>query len=227
MEKLIISKNICLITIYIIFLPIMAYLIFKIIKSNDKNTRKKIALVVAIIGSIIFSKSLEHNIDKIPFQTKKIEQAFRFNYSEKYSLVFKQKYNNTYFLYGKSLDENSPFDEYSCYYNTKNGWRILIQPSDQYTGRINTGGYQIFYCNNKNDKVTGIFVAQIVQGSELDKSTKIKDKYGTKFTYITDKNKKPILYNDSKSYVYFATFDKNITKDYYIKVNEDKIKFNE
>lgn len=227
MDKIFISKTFIIILVYTICLPIMAYLIFKIIKSNDKNARKKIALIVAIIGSIIFSKSLEYNIDKIPFQTKKIEKAFRFNYSKKYSLVFKQKYNNTYFLYGKSMDENSPFDECSCYYNTKNGWRILIQPSNQYTGRINTGGYEIFYCSNKKDKVTGIFVAKIVQGHELDKSTKITDKYRTKYTYITDKNKKPISYNYSKSYVYFATLNKVISKDYYIKVNGDKIKFTE
>lgn len=225
MEKVLISKDSCLIIIYSIFLPILLFLILKTIKLEDKQKRKKNASIIALIGIFIFASPLEKYIDMLPIKTPNVEQAFKFNYGNKYKLIFKKRYKNTYFTMGKFTDINRPFDEYSCYYKTKNGWRTLIQQSDRRTGRINYDGYDIYYCNNQRDNITGVFIAKTVHEYRFNNHKKIEDKYGTKFNFIVGENKELITYNDSKSYVSFAVVKHNISDDYYIKIDDEIIKF--
>lgn len=232
MNKVIFSKDFFLIIIFLLmYLPI-TYLIIKAARSKDKEERKKLANIIAISIIICYNLPVEKLIDKIPFQFNIVDEAFRFDYNNNFKLVFKEKYKDTYFVMGKSTDINSPFDKFSCYYKTKNGWRTLIQPSDTFAVIKNDGikdvfinKDDVFIFNNKADNVTGVFIAEIVHGMELNEKSRITDKYGTEFKYITENNGKVITYNDSKSYVYFGIVKHNITDDYYIKVDGEKITF--
>jgi hypothetical protein len=58
---------------------------------------------------------------------------------------------------------------------------------------------------------------------DINKNTKITDKYGTEFSYVVDKNNKPIVYGESNNYIYFGLVNKTIANDYYLLINNKKI----
>lgn len=110
-----------------------------------------------------------------------------------------------------------------CYYKNKNGWRPVLEP---FTYDITYGendGYDIYYCNNTKDKVTGVFVTTFPSSEEPKKGLEITDKYKTEFNYITDDNNKPIKYFNKTNKIYFGVMNHNITDEYYIKINGKKI----
>lgn len=158
-----------------------------------------------------------------------IETAFKFDYNdmfnkERYDLLFKKKYKNTYFVVGRrNIIEASLPEEFNCYYKNKNGWRPVLEP---FTYDITYGendGYDIYYCNNIKDKVTGIFVTTFPSSKESKKGLEITDKYKTEFNYITDDNNEPIKYFNKINKIYFGVMNHNITDEYYIKINGKKI----
>lgn len=214
--------------IYAITVPIIIFSLLKTMLSKEKKQRKIYARIAAVLMFFIVILPLNKTIDKFNNKNMSIEEAFYFNYNQKkYDLSYKMKYKNTYFIYASSKKKNKIFDEYACFYNNGNGWKALMQPYNRTTTSINDG-YEIFYCSNDNDHITGLFIVDVVKDNEFDENTVIEDKYGTKFNYIKDKNNNPIYRNDVlgqvNSYVYFGIVDKTIDKKYYLKINGDKIK---
>lgn len=221
------TKEVCIIFSYLVlFLPIVIILITLIIKSKDTKKRKYYFYFL-VLYTVLFNNFIpkEKVMDMIPIQRNNIEDAFNFDFNYDYKLAFKKRYKNTYFTMGISTYSQGAFDKFGFYKKTKYGWRTLIQPSDGFTGYQNDDGYQIYYFNNKSDNVTGIFISQI--GSEtagFGEKVVIKDKYGTNFDYIKDKNNKPIIYKNLSNYIYFGIIKHNIDKNYYVEINGSKIK---
>jgi len=167
--------------------------------------------------------------DILPFQHSTIEKAFKFDYNdnfnkERYKLIFTKKYKNTYFVMGRNISKINNHEIFNCYSKNKNGWRPVIQIFDYGTGINHDSGYDIYYCNNKKDAITGIFVTILNSNANLNDNLKIKDNYGTKFDYIKDSNNLPIKYRNKVNYIYFGIVDHNIDKDYYLKIDGKKIK---
>ena len=226
------SRDMIIILIVVItFIPSLIFFLSRILKyKDDKEKRKKYATMLAIFYVVYFSIPIEKIVNQLPVNLNNIETAFKFDYNdmfnkERYSLLFKKKYKNTYFVVGRRNIPTGPSlpEEFNCYYKNKNGWRPVLEP---FTCDITYGendGYDIYYCNNTKDKVTGIFVTIFPSSKESKKGLEITDKYKTEFNYITDDNKKPIKYFNKTNKIYFGVMDHNITDEYYIKVNGKKI----
>lgn len=217
------GKELFIIFTYIVIFPIIIFFLIRTIKSKDNRSKKTNAFITAIFILIAFETPWEKIIDSFSIKLDTIEKAFKFNYGNKYNIIFKEKVNDTYFVVGKPKDKNNIFLEYSCYRKTKNGWRIINRPHDNSKNEIVDGMYQIFYCNNEN--ISGIFIESIPIKYKFKSNENITDKYGTKFKYIKDINNKAVLNSTTKSYIYFAPINHKISKSYYMKINKEKLVF--
>ena len=211
--------------------PVILYSVIHIVKEKDKNIKGKYATRFLIFLFIYFCIPFYKIIDILPFQHSTIEKSFRFDYNDKfnnerYKLIFKKKYKNTYFVVGRKLNESRyTQDIFNCYSKNSNGWRPVIQIFDEETGHNANNGYNIYYCNNKKDDITGIFISAFSSSANFKDNVKIDDKYGTQFNYIKNNKNEPIKYMNESNYVYFGIVEQNIDdSDYYIKIEKIKIK---
>lgn len=215
---------------YFILFPVTLYSVISILKEKDKNIRGKHAARFFIFLFIYHTIPFYKIIDILPFQHSTIEKAFKFDYNDKfnrerYELIFKKKYKNTYFIMGRDISKINNHEIFNCYSKNKNGWRPVIQISDHETFCNRDNGYDIYYCDNQKDNITGIFVTVLNSNANIKENLKIKDNYGTRFDYIKDNNNKPIKYRNKVNYIYFGVVEQNINdSDYYIEIENKKIK---
>lgn len=216
---------------YFILFPVTLYSVISILKEKDKNIKGKYAARFFIFLFIYHAIPFYKIIDILPFQHFTIEKSFRFDYNdifnrERYGLIFKKRYKNTYFVVGRELNANRyTLDVFNCYSKNSNGWRPVIQIFDEKTGHYINDGYKIYYCSNKKDNITGIFITVISELSSFNDNVKIEDKYGTQFDYIKNNKNEPIKYMNESNYVYFGIVEQNIDdSDYFIKIKNKKIK---
>lgn len=215
---------------YFILFPVTLYSVIIILKEKDGNIRGKYAANFFIFLFIYHAIPFHKIIDILPFQHNDIERAFKFDYNDKfnrerYGLIFKKKYKNTYFVVGRELNANRyTLDIFNCYSKNSNGWRPVIQIFDEKTGHNTNNGYNIYYCNNKKDNITGIFINAFSSSANFKDNVKIEDKYGTQFDYIKNNKNEPIKYMNENNYIYFGIVEQNIDDSYYIKIKNKKIK---
>ena len=223
------KESLMLLIICFILFPVLLYLVINIIIVKDKKIKAKYAvryfIYVFILSLIPFYKI----IDILPFQHNDIERAFKFDYNDKfnrerYGLIFKKKYKNTYFVMGRNISKINNYEIFNCYSKNSNGWRPVIQISKQETFLNRDSSYDIYYCNNKKDEVTGIFVTVLYKYANIKDNLKIEDKYGTEFDYIKNNKGEPITYRNQNNYIYFGIVEQNIDDSYYIKIKNKKIK---
>lgn len=238
-SKIFFYKDFYIILMYLIVgIPIVC-LIVKMVKAKDNEKKKKLSEIIGLMLFIFTCMPVEKMADKIPLKFDNVEDAFRFDYSYKFKMVYKERYKDTYFVVGEPTDMTRPFDRFACYTKTKNGWRTLVQPSKvEYESKKSGDIYELYYFNNKKDNVTGVFVITHIDKYSFDENTKISDKYGTEFKYIVDKNNRPIrfgnrakfiegennipkdiVYEDGKCYIYFGIVEGNIEDDYDLKID--------
>lgn len=208
--------------------PVIVYFLVRIVKEKDKVKRGKYATILLLFLLICPMIPFYSIIDILPFQHSNIEEAFKFDYNdifnrERYKLIFKKKHKNTYFVVGRELNASwFNQDIFNCYTKNKNGWRPVIQIFDYETGYNDDSGYDIYYCSNEKDDVTGIFITSL--SANFKDNLKIEDKYGTKFDYIKNNNE-PIKYRNEDNYIYFGIVNQSIdNSDYYIKIKDKKVK---
>ncbi len=220
-----------LLLIYCVTLfPVIVYLVICIIREKEKYKKGKYATILLIYLFGYFLMPFYKIIDILPFEHNNIDKAFKFDYNdafnrERYELIFKKKYKNTYFIVGRELNTDMYNQEiFNCYSKNKNGWRPIIQIFDYETGFNDDSDYDIYYCNNKKDNLTGIFITTPSSLANINDKFKIEDKYGTRFEYIKDDKAKPIKYMNNKNYIYFGIVNHNIDdNDYYIKIKGKKV----
>lgn len=231
MEVCIVCKESLILLIFCFTLfPVILYSIIHIVKEKDKYIKGKYAVRLFVYLFIYFCIPFYKIIDILPFQHSTIEKSFKFDYNdifnrEIYGLIFKKKYKNTYFVVSRELNANRyTLDIFDCYSKNSNGWRPVTQTFDEKNGHYINGAYKIYYCSNKKDNITGIFITAISDLSNFKDNIKIKDKYGTQFDYIKNNKGEPIKYMKERNYVYFGVVDHSIDKDYYLKINGEKVK---
>lgn len=211
--------------------PVVLYSVIHIVKEKDKNIRGKYAARFFIFLLFYFCIPFYKIIDILPFQHFTIENSFRFDYNDKfnrerYKLIFKKKYKNTYFVVGRELNASRyTQDIFNCYSKNSNGWRPVRQIFDEKTGHDVGNGYNIYYCNNKKDNITGIFISTFSSLANFKDNVRIEDKYGTSFYYIKNNKNEPIKYMNESNYIYFGIVERNVDdSDYYIKIKNKKIR---
>ena len=123
------SRDMVIILIVVItFIPSLIFFLSRILKYKDnKEKTKKYATMLAIFYVVYFSIHIEKIVNQLPVNLNNIETAFKFDYNnvfnkERYDLLFKKKYKNTYFVVGRrNIVEASLPEEFNCYYKNKNG----------------------------------------------------------------------------------------------------------
>ena len=226
MFQKIFTKDLFLLLYYLLFI-IIGIVVFLIVrKVSKKDAKKKIVICLLFTYSLCFILPIEKIIDFIPINRNTVEEAFEFdNGFFKYNIIFKEKYKDTYFIIGKSVNKQNTSLKFAYYKKTKHGYRTLKQPSDSIEGlKIVNNEFIINYAKNKQKKLKGIFISRDGVENVFDDKTIIEDKYGTKFKYVTDKNGNPIKFGLSNNYVFFGVIDKDISDSYYILINGKKIK---
>ena len=226
MIKSILSKDLIQLIFYILFISFGIVLFIKMLRQNNKAKKNKYLIALVITYFICFSIPIEKCIDYIPIKHSTIEEAYMFdNGFIKSNILYKKKYKNMYFIVGNVNISGNTILKFSGYKRTKNGYRTIRQPSDNYHGiKIVDNNYIINYIEDKSQNITGIFISRERNKNLLDANTKISDKYGTKFAYIKDSKENPIKYGISDNYVFFGIIDHKIESNYYIIVNDNKIK---
>ena len=90
--------------VVITFIPSLIFFLSRILKYKDnKEKTKKYATMLAIFYVVYFSIHIEKIVNQLPVNLNNIETAFKFDYNnvfnkERYDLLFKKKYKNTYFV---------------------------------------------------------------------------------------------------------------------------------
>lgn len=215
------------------YFPALLYFLINIIKEKDKVKRGKYAFGYLIVMTILSCIPFDKIIDILPIQHPTIEKAIKFDYNDdshtKNELIFKKKYNNTYFVAVRETTSSSYEDRkytsdiFNCYSKEYNGWRPVLKISQEQKTRTFKEGYEIYFCNNKKDNVTGVFII-VSSSSNFKENVKIEDKYGTKFDYIRDNKNEPIKYSNRDEYIYLGIVDENLNKhNYNLKINGKRI----
>lgn len=215
------------------YFPALIYFLFNIIKVKDKIQRGKYAFGYLIVMTILSCIPFDKIIDILPIQHPTIEKAIKFDYNDdsytKNELIFKKKYNNTYFVTVRETTSNWYEDRkyisdiFNCYSKEYNGWRPILKIYQEQKALTLKEGYEIYFCNNKKDKVTGVFII-VSSSSNFKENVKIEDKYGTKFDYIRDNKNEPIKYSNRDEYIYLGIVDENLNKhNYNLKINGKRI----
>ncbi len=207
----------------LITLILGVYLIVKYIKLNkDKNDKEKKYSIISFIFFIALIILCNINVvDKVPVKFNSLEKAFKYDYDDSYNLIFKEKYKNTCFVVAKATKKaDGVINKFNCYKKIENKWMRLGNNSTKYK---KCGSYDVYYFNNKEDKITAIFIGSFFN-EDADK-IKISDEYKTKFEKIKDNNNKIIKYAEddlNSSSVYLGIIKKNIKEKYYISINNKK-----
>lgn len=202
-------------TILICAISVSIIIVF-VIKPKTRMARNLCSLVEAII--IFFSIQVVSNIT---FSFPTVEEAFQFDYKKinnkrDYKMIYRNDYENTSFIVGRDSIK-SDYEVFNCYYNGKMGWRSIVKKSDNSV-------YDIYYCNNKKDSITGIFITEANVFKGNFEELKIKDTYKTSFEPIKDESGTIIKYDNRGNYIYFGLVEQSIDKDYYVTINGEKVK---
>ena len=223
------KETIILFVKYVIIWPIIIFFIIKFFKEKEKLKKGELIVKLVLFLSIISIIPIEKIIDALPFKNNNIEKAFKFQNNSMFNrvqdkIIFKKKYKNTYFIVARKSNNyfsDMSLETFSCYYKYKDNWKPILQKSNYYATHndSDTSGYAVYYCSNKKDKITGIFVTADADTAKLKDNLEIKDNYGTKFNYITNNNQ-PIKYFNRVNYIYFGIVDYDIDKGYSMKIKD-------
>ena len=193
------SKDLFVLIYYLIFLSVCGVLLFNSFKTEDKKKKNKKLIILVVIF-------ITCNI--LPIYYNKI--------------IYKEEIKGKIYLIGKSANSNDKVLRFYCYEKDNNEFRLVNRNDDRSSNTKLLESYYIADYINVKDK-TAIFISKEGLNKDINKNTKITDKYGTKFSYVVDKNNKPIMYGESNNYIYFGLVNKPIDNDYYLLINNKKI----
>jgi hypothetical protein len=217
------SKDLFVLIYYLIFLSVCGVLLFNSFKTEDKKKKNKKLIILVVIFITCNILPIYYIINLIPIAHNSIEDAFAFdNGFFKYKIIYKEEIKGKIYLIGKSVNSNDKALRFYCYEKNNNEFRLVNKNSDRSSNKKLLENYYIADYIDVKDK-TAVFISKEGLNKDINKNTKITDKYGTKFSYVIDKNNKPIMYGESNNYVYFGLVNKPIDNDYYLLINNKKI----
>ena len=196
MNIVLFTRDFCILAMRII-IGIPLFFIAIRVAYKYKDSRVKCTIVVMAFYVMFALVPYQRIISAIPFKFDTVEKAVKFDFADRYQIMYKKRYKNTYFIAAK--DRKQPYFIFTSYKKAKNGWKSFIQPPNLHITKIKCKDlYEIHYLNNQEDEVTGIFIESFQSENakdSLNEKTIVSDKYNTPFTYIKSKDGLPIKKN--------------------------------
>lgn len=217
------SKDLFVLIYYLIFLSVCGVLLFNSFKTEDKKKKNKKLIILVVIFITCNILPIYYIINLIPIGHNSIEDAFAFdNGFFKYKIIYKEEIKGKIYLIGKSANSNDKVLRFYCYEKNNNEYRRVNKDEDRSSKmKIIEDNHIVEYIDTE-DKTIMFVSDESVLKSIFNEKSKVSDKYGTKFKFVTDKNGNPITYGESNNYIFFGIVNKPIDNDYYLLINNKK-----